>query len=50
VKLAHAWAGPTIGANDLVISAQAVTLGYTLATENEQFTRIAELAIENWPC
>ncbi|HEU0015779.1 MAG TPA: hypothetical protein VFQ45_19025 [Longimicrobium sp.] len=31
------------------IAAQTVALGYTLVTDNErEFTRIAELRVENW--
>ena len=41
--------GQPIGGNDLLIAAQAVALGYTLVTDNErEFTRIAELPVENW--
>jgi tRNA(fMet)-specific endonuclease VapC len=42
-------AGQPIGANDLLIAAQAVALGHTLVTDNEQeFRRVQELACENW--
>jgi tRNA(fMet)-specific endonuclease VapC len=42
-------AGRTIGGNDLLIAAQAVTLGLTLVTDNErEFRRISELSLENW--
>jgi tRNA(fMet)-specific endonuclease VapC len=42
-------AGWSIGGNDLLIAAQAVALGYTLVTDNEQeFNRIGELPSENW--
>jgi tRNA(fMet)-specific endonuclease VapC len=38
-----------IGANDLLIAAEAVALGLTLFTDNErEFGRVAGLAIENW--
>jgi tRNA(fMet)-specific endonuclease VapC len=38
-----------IGANDLLIAAQAVALGYTLVTDNEgEFARIEDLTTENW--
>jgi tRNA(fMet)-specific endonuclease VapC len=38
-----------IGGNDLLIAAQAVTLGHTLVTDNEsEFARIVELPRENW--
>lgn len=41
--------GQTIGGNDLLIAAQAVTLGYTLVTDNErEFARIDDLSCENW--
>ena len=42
-------AGQSIGGNDLLIAAQAVTLGYTLVTGNErEFARIDDLSRENW--
>jgi tRNA(fMet)-specific endonuclease VapC len=42
-------AGQMIGGNDLLIAAQAVTLGVTLVTDNErEFGRISELSLENW--
>jgi tRNA(fMet)-specific endonuclease VapC len=41
--------GRPIGANDLLIAAQALALGHTLVTDNErEFSRIDDLAIENW--
>jgi tRNA(fMet)-specific endonuclease VapC len=41
--------GTIIGANDLLISAHAVSLGLTLITNNaREFQRINELKIENW--
>lgn len=41
--------GQPIGGNDLLIAAQAVTLGLTLVTDNErEFGRIDELPRENW--
>lgn len=41
--------GTLVGANDLLIAAQALTLGYTVVTDNEnEFRRIDELAVENW--
>ena len=41
--------GQPIGGNDLLIAAQAVTLGHTLVTANErEFRRIAELPCEGW--
>lgn len=42
-------AGQMISGNDLLIAAQAITLGYTIVTDNErEFARIAELPRENW--
>ena len=42
-------AGRPIAANDLLIAAHAVSLGYTLVTDNERdFGRIIGLAAENW--
>ncbi|MDQ2680837.1 MAG: type II toxin-antitoxin system VapC family toxin [Candidatus Eremiobacteraeota bacterium] len=42
-------AGTPIGANDLIIAAQSIALGFTLVTDNErEFSRIAELPQENW--
>jgi tRNA(fMet)-specific endonuclease VapC len=41
--------GKTIGGNDLLIAAQAVSLGYTVVTANEvEFRRVVGLAVENW--
>lgn len=41
--------GRPMGANDLLIAAQAVTLGYTIVTDNEkEFARIPDLTRENW--
>ena len=41
--------GKLIGANDLLIAAQAVALGFTLVTDNEkEFARIEGLARANW--
>jgi tRNA(fMet)-specific endonuclease VapC len=41
--------GQVIGGNDLLIAAQAVSLGYTLVTDNErEFSRINQLRFENW--
>ena len=38
-----------MGANDLLIAAQAITAGCTLVTDNEQeFRRVRGLALENW--
>jgi len=42
-------AGKPIGANDLLIAAQALTLGYTVVTDNEkEFSRVEHLRFENW--
>jgi tRNA(fMet)-specific endonuclease VapC len=42
-------AGTPIGANDLLIAAQVVALGYTIVTDNErEFARIEGLPRENW--
>jgi tRNA(fMet)-specific endonuclease VapC len=42
-------AGQLIGANDLLIAAQALTLDLILITDNErEFTRVPRLRIENW--
>jgi tRNA(fMet)-specific endonuclease VapC len=41
--------GEPIGANDLLIAAQAITLGQILVTDNErEFGRIKDLRYENW--
>jgi tRNA(fMet)-specific endonuclease VapC len=41
--------GRSIGANDLLIAAHALTLGHTIVTDNErEFSRVDDLAIENW--
>lgn len=41
--------GQIIGANDLLIAAQALALNCTLVTDNEQeFGRVADLQLENW--
>jgi len=42
-------AGTPIGANDMLIAAQAVALGYTIVTNNQwEFARVAGLPLENW--
>lgn len=42
-------AGKPIGANDLLIAAQAIALGYTIVTDNEnEFARIENLSRVNW--
>ena len=41
--------GETIGGNDLLIAAHALSLGWTLVTNNErEFRRIEGLKVENW--
>src|SRR5712691_6741564 len=41
--------GKPIGANDLLIAAQALALRHTVVTDNErEFSRIEELSVENW--
>ncbi|MFB3917260.1 MAG: type II toxin-antitoxin system VapC family toxin [Terriglobales bacterium] len=42
-------AGRPIGANDLLIAAQAIALDYTIVTDNEkEFARVENLPRENW--
>ena len=42
-------AGKPIGANDLLIAAQALALGHTIVTDNErEFSRVRGLRLENW--
>ena len=42
-------AGRPIGANDLLIAAQALALGYTIVTDNKkEFAQIKDLPRENW--
>ena len=42
-------AGRPIGANDLLIAAQALALGYTIITDNEkEFAHVKDLRRENW--
>ena len=42
-------AGTLIGGNDLLIAAQAVSLSYTIVTDDEsEFERVAGLSVENW--
>ena len=41
--------GKLIGANDLLIAAQAIALGHVLVTDNErEFARVDDLRYENW--
>jgi tRNA(fMet)-specific endonuclease VapC len=49
VPFVQSWAGKPIGANALLIAAQALTLGYTVVTNNEkEFSRVKQLNVENW--
>lgn len=42
-------AGHPIGGNDLLIAAQALSLEYTVVTDNErEFRRVGGLSVENW--
>ncbi|HXY11745.1 MAG TPA: type II toxin-antitoxin system VapC family toxin [Terriglobales bacterium] len=42
-------AGKPIGANDLLIAAQALVLGHTIVTDNErEFAGVRGLRLENW--
>jgi tRNA(fMet)-specific endonuclease VapC len=42
-------AGKPIGGNDLLIAAQALSLGYTIVTDNEaEFAQVKDLPRENW--
>jgi tRNA(fMet)-specific endonuclease VapC len=41
--------GRPIGGNDLLIAAQAVTLGCSIVTDNErEFRQVPDLLCENW--
>lgn len=41
--------GRPVGANDLLIAAHALSLGFTLVTDNEkEFSHIQKLRVENW--
>ena len=41
--------GKPIGANDLLIAAQTLSLGYTIVTDNEkEFAHVEDLRRENW--
>jgi tRNA(fMet)-specific endonuclease VapC len=41
--------GRPIGANDLLIAAHAIALGYTIITDNEkEFAHVRDLQLENW--
>ena len=42
-------AGKPIGGNDLLIAAQALSLGYTIVTDNQaEFAQVKDLPRENW--
>jgi tRNA(fMet)-specific endonuclease VapC len=41
-------AGIPIGANDTLIAAHALALGATLVTADAEFSRVPDLALENW--
>lgn len=42
-------AGTSIGGNDLLIAAQAITGGYIVVTDNQrEFERVKGLRLENW--
>ena len=42
-------AGRPIGANDMLIAAQTIALGYTIITDNEkEFARVEDLPHQNW--
>jgi tRNA(fMet)-specific endonuclease VapC len=42
-------AGRPIGANDMLIAAQTIALGYTIITDNErEFARVENLPRQNW--
>lgn len=41
--------GHLVGGNDLLIAAQAISLGFTLVTANErEFAKVKDLRCENW--
>ena len=49
IRLQLESAGKPIGGNDMLIAAQTIALGYTLATDNErEFARVEGLRLENW--
>jgi tRNA(fMet)-specific endonuclease VapC len=42
-------AGKPIGPNDMLIAAQAISMGLTLVTANfKEFSQVSGLAVENW--
>lgn len=41
--------GQMVGGNDLLIAAQAISLGFTLVTANKrEFAKLQDLRCENW--
>ncbi len=49
IRLDLELAGHPIGANDLLIAAQALSLELTIVTDNErEFSRVVGLGVENW--
>jgi tRNA(fMet)-specific endonuclease VapC len=49
IRTALEAAGKPIGANDLLIAAHGLALGYVLVTDNQRaFSRVPGLACENW--
>jgi tRNA(fMet)-specific endonuclease VapC len=49
VRTASERAGTLIGANDLLIAIQALSLGLALVTDNAgKFSRVPGLGVENW--
>jgi tRNA(fMet)-specific endonuclease VapC len=40
--------GRLMGANDLLIAAHAISVGFTLVTDDRDFDRIPDLSVENW--
>jgi tRNA(fMet)-specific endonuclease VapC len=49
IRLRLERAGRPIGANDLLIASQALSLGYTVVTNNEdEFAHVENLLRENW--
>jgi tRNA(fMet)-specific endonuclease VapC len=49
VRTALEKTGTPIGANDLLIAAQALSLRLTLVTHNtDEFARVGRLQLENW--
>ena len=49
LRVALEQGGQPIGANDMLIAAHAMALGYILVTDRErEFSRIEDLGVENW--